>query len=182
MASAPMPRITESQVLRDPGSTTMSVIIRSPASMPSNPATFWSMAGTSCVPGTPPASASPKVQGGDGNVLGVGREDHALGTERQLADVLELRRLAGRSLGILCRPDPGHRQAQAQDDDEQHAETELGHAESPFRRIILRLSSFPSTPLATVVIRRTRATRLRRSPRARHATNHATRHSVPSSD
>ena len=40
---------------------------------------------------------------------------------------------------------PGHRQAQAQDDDEQRAETELGHAVSPFRRIILRVSS-PARP------------------------------------
>ena len=62
MAPAPSPRITESQVLRVRGSTTMSVISRLPTSMPSSPATFRSISGTSSVPGTPPASRSSRCR------------------------------------------------------------------------------------------------------------------------
>ncbi len=86
-----------------------------------------------------------EMQGGDGHLLGVGREEHAFGPERQLADVLELGGDAGRRLRVGRGPSPSDRQAHA--DDEQQAETECRHAVFSFQRIIPVLSGPGQEPV-----------------------------------
>ena len=66
--------------------------------------------------GRAPGHLLGQLQGGDGHVLAVGREDHARGSERQFSDVLELGCDTGHCRGLGCCRGPGDYQGEYGDE------------------------------------------------------------------